>query len=57
MKIIILFKKPEGLTLVELLAVIVVLGIIFTITVISLGGIKGKVERDVCTANRVELER
>jgi hypothetical protein len=41
---------------VELLAVIVILGIVFSIVVISLGGTKERAEEDVCAANRVEME-
>ncbi len=41
----------------ELLAVIVILGIVFSIAVISLGGTKEKAEADVCAANRLELEK
>jgi prepilin-type N-terminal cleavage/methylation domain-containing protein len=50
------FRNQRGLTLVELLAVIVILGIVFSIAVISFGGTKEKAEEDVCVANRVELE-
>jgi hypothetical protein len=39
-----------------LLAVIVILGIVFSIAVISLGGTKERTEEDVCAANREELE-
>jgi prepilin-type N-terminal cleavage/methylation domain-containing protein len=57
MKSVALVKNQSGLTLVELLAVIVVIGIISSITMISLRGLKEKAEKDVCTANRVVLER
>jgi hypothetical protein len=41
---------------VELLAVIVILGVVFSIAVISLSDTKERAEEDVCAANRVELE-
>ncbi len=50
-----LIRDQRGFTLVELLAVIVILGIVFSVAVISLGGTKEKAEMDVCAANRVEL--
>ncbi|WP_197489751.1 type II secretion system protein [Rossellomorea aquimaris] len=56
MKNIRLMDNQRGLTLVELLAVIVVIGVVFSIAVISLGGTKERTEADVCAANRVELE-
>jgi prepilin-type N-terminal cleavage/methylation domain-containing protein len=56
MKDVNFFRNQRGLTLVELLAVIVILGIVFSIAVISLAGTKEKVEEDVCDANRMELE-
>jgi prepilin-type N-terminal cleavage/methylation domain-containing protein len=49
-------NNQSGLTLGELLVVIVVIGIISSIAVISLRGIKEMAEEDVCAANRVELE-
>jgi prepilin-type N-terminal cleavage/methylation domain-containing protein len=56
MKNVNFFRNQRGLTLVELLAVIVILGIVFSIAVISLAGTKEKAEEDACVANRVELE-
>jgi prepilin-type N-terminal cleavage/methylation domain-containing protein len=52
-----MINNQGGLTLVELLTVIVIIGIISFIAVISLRGIKEKAEEDVYAANRVELER
>ncbi|OAT80993.1 hypothetical protein A6P54_13440 [Bacillus sp. MKU004] len=49
-------RNQRGFTLVELLAVIVILGIVFSIAVISLGGTKERAKEDICAANRVELE-
>jgi prepilin-type N-terminal cleavage/methylation domain-containing protein len=51
-----LIRNQRGFTLVELLAVIVILGIVFSLAVISLGGTKEKAEADVFAANLVELE-
>jgi prepilin-type N-terminal cleavage/methylation domain-containing protein len=56
MKGINFFRSDQrGVTLVELLAVIVILGIVFSIAIISLGGTKERAEEDVCAANRVEF--
>lgn len=52
-----LIRNQRGFTLVELLAVIVILGIVFSLAVISLGSTKEKAEADVCAANRVEVEK
>lgn len=43
--------------MVEVLAVIAVLGIIAAIALLSIGGIIEKSRRDVCDANSVELEK
>jgi prepilin-type N-terminal cleavage/methylation domain-containing protein len=56
MKDVTLFRNQRGFTLLELLAVIVILGIVFSIAVISLGGTKERAEECVCAANRLELE-
>jgi prepilin-type N-terminal cleavage/methylation domain-containing protein len=45
-------RNQRGLTLVELLAVIVILGIVFSIAGISLCGTKEFEEEDVCGANQ-----
>ncbi|WP_071392651.1 type II secretion system protein [Bacillus tuaregi] len=47
----------NGFTLVEVLAVIVILGIHAAVAVISVGGIIEKAEKDVCDASVVEIER
>nr|WP_315974822.1 type II secretion system protein [Cytobacillus firmus] len=43
--------------MVEVLAVIAVLGIITAIALLSIGGIIEKSRRDVCDANTVEIEK
>ncbi len=48
------FRDLRGFTLVELLAVVVILEIVFSIAVISLGGTKERAEADVCVANQVQ---
>jgi Tfp pilus assembly protein PilE len=56
MKDINLFRRNQrGYTLVELLAEIVIPGIVFSIAVISLGSTKEKAEEDVCAAYRDHL--
>ncbi|WP_061808967.1 type II secretion system protein [Rossellomorea vietnamensis] len=57
MKNLRLVRDQRGFTLVEILAVIVILGIVFSIAVISLGGTKERAEADVCAANRLELAK
>ncbi|MBG9543263.1 hypothetical protein ABE29_10815 [Cytobacillus firmus] len=49
--------NSRGFTLVELLAVIAVLGILAAIAVLSIGGVIEKTRRDVCNANTAEVER
>jgi prepilin-type N-terminal cleavage/methylation domain-containing protein len=47
----------KGLTLIEILAVISILGILAAIAVPTYLGYIGKVEKEVCYANSLELER
>ncbi|GAA0319316.1 hypothetical protein GCM10008967_07300 [Bacillus carboniphilus] len=51
------YFNNKGVTLVELLAGVVILGIIAAIAVVSVGGIIENTKEDVCHANRIELER
>ena len=48
--------NSKGITLLELLVVIVVLGIIAAIAVPSVLGVIAKTEEDVCEVNRDEVE-
>jgi prepilin-type N-terminal cleavage/methylation domain-containing protein len=49
--------KNNGFTLIEVLAVLVILGILTAIAVPSYVGYKEKTEKEVCYANSIELER
>jgi competence protein ComGC len=56
MKDINLFRRNQrGFTLVDALADNVILVIVFSIAVISLGGTNERAEKDGCAVNRVEL--
>lgn len=50
-----LFKSEKGLTLIELLAVIVILGIIAAIAVPAIGGIINKTKDDALKAEGVQI--
>ncbi|WP_252183441.1 type II secretion system protein [Rossellomorea vietnamensis] len=47
----------RGLTLIELLAVVVILGIISSIAVIAVLGVICDTEEEVCEANQLQLEK
>lgn len=49
-------KKDKGFTLVELLIVIVILGILATVTVFAVGGITERGQTSACSADRKTLE-
>ncbi|WP_010175464.1 type IV pilin protein [Bacillus coahuilensis] len=50
-------KNERGLTLIELLAAVAILGVLSAIAVVSYFGIKENTERDVCDANLLQLEK
>lgn len=50
------YSNESGVTLVELLVVIVVLGIVSSIAVISINGVIEKTKREVCHLNVTEVE-
>jgi prepilin-type N-terminal cleavage/methylation domain-containing protein len=47
--------RDAGLTLIEMLLVILVLGILSTVVVMSVGGTKSKAEESACPADRRQL--
>lgn len=50
-------SNKRGLTLIELLAVIVIIGLLSSIAVISVLGLIKDTEEDVCEANSRQLEK
>lgn len=50
-------KNSRGFTLIEVMAVVIILGILFAIAVFSVTGIIEKTKQEVCYANVKELER
>ncbi|WP_228027520.1 type IV pilin protein [Bacillus fonticola] len=50
-------SKNKGFTLIEVMAVLTILGILTAIAVPSLLGVIEKAERDVCRVNVLQLER
>ncbi|MCB0957373.1 MAG: type II secretion system protein, partial [Ilumatobacter sp.] len=49
-------KKDRGFTLVELLIVIVILGILATVTVFAVRGITNKGQESACAADKKTIE-
>jgi len=49
-------KQDKGFTLVELLIVIVILGILATVTVLAVSGITDKAKENTCTADGATLQ-
>lgn len=47
----------KGFTLVEILAVIVIVSVLMLIAVLSVMGVTERIVKEVCDANRLELER
>ena len=50
-------KQDKGFTLVELLIVIVILGILATVTVFAVSGITDTAKENTCTADSATLQR
>ena len=48
--------NDKGFTLVELLIVIVILGILATVTVFAVGGVTSKGQKEVCRTDRATVE-
>ena len=49
-------KKDRGFTLVELLIVIVILGILATVTVFAVSGMTDKAKKNTCAADQKAME-
>lgn len=49
-------RKDEGFTLIELLIVIVILGILATVTVLAVNGITDESKEQVCETNQASLQ-
>lgn len=48
-------KRDRGYTLIEILLVVVVLGILATVVVLSVGGVRGRAEETACSSDRRQL--